>query len=304
VNRRQTGCAYAGAEGFLCARWVVVLALILFGQEVLAADGAAADKGSVASFLDAWFATSDAAKEAQPHWMTPVVTVTPRLEQEYRYDQTWQNRPKSVDLTNYGGGKGLELIPTANTELIIGEPAYQTRSTPKGSVNGWADETLLLKYRVLSGNEENGNYIVTGFLGVSVPSGSDVFTNHDTIVTPTIAAGKGWGTRAAGFDVQSTLGIAIPTGDKRTLGMPTVWNTALQAHILEKLWPEIEATYTYYKDGPNDGKHQLALTAGLVLGRFEVTPRVKLIVGGGYQKPVSSFYVFNHTWLLTARAAF
>src|SRR5438477_5012549 len=29
----------------------------------------------------------NAAKESQPHWMTPVVTVTPRLEQEFRYDQ-------------------------------------------------------------------------------------------------------------------------------------------------------------------------------------------------------------------------
>jgi hypothetical protein len=276
----------------------------MFGPEALAADGAATEQGGVAGFLDAWFATSDAAKEAQPHWMTPVVTVTPRLEQEYRYDQTWQNRPKSVDITSYGGGKGLELIPSANTELIIGEPAYQTRRTPTGSVSGWADETLLLKYRAISGNEEHGNYIVTGFLGVSVPSGSDVFTNHDTIVTPTIAAGKGWGTRTAGFDVQSTLGIAIPTGDKRTLGMPTVWNTALQGHILDKLWPEIEVSYTYFKDGPNDGKSQVALTGGLVLGRFEVTSRVKLIVGGGYQKAVSSFYTFNHTWLLTARAAF
>ena len=302
---RQTGGVHADAEWWsLCSRWVVVLALIMFGQDVLAADGAATEKGGVAGFLDEWFANSDAAKEAQPHWMTPVVTVTPRLEQEYRYDQTWQNRPKSVDITNYGGGKGLELIPTANTELIIGTPAYMTRNTPKGTVSGWADETLLLKYRVLSANEEHGNYIVTGFLGVSVPSGSDAFTNHDTIVTPTIAAGKGWGTRTAGFDVQSTLGIAIPTGDKRTLGMPMVWNTALQAHILEKLWPEIEATYVYFKDGPNDGKHQLALAVGVVLGRFELTRRARLIVGGGYQKTVSSFHTFNHAWLLTARVAF
>jgi len=286
------------------ARSAVILALIMFGQEGLAADGAATEKGGVSSFLDAWFATSDAAKESQPHWMTPVVTVTPRLEQEYRYDQTWQDRPKGVDLTNYGGGKGLELIPTSNTEIIIGEPAYMTRTTPKGSVSGWADETLLLKYRVLSANEEHGNYIVTGFLGVSAPTGNAAFTNHDTIVTPTIAAGRGWGTREAGFDIQSTIGIAIPTGDKRTLGMPTVWNTAFQAHVLKKLWPEIEATYTNYNGGPNDGKHQLAMSAGLVLGRFEIAPRVKLIVGGAYQKPLGTFHTFNHTWLLTARAAF
>jgi hypothetical protein len=42
----------------------------------------------------------------------------------------------------------------------------------------------------------------------------------------------------------------------------------------------------------------------MVLGRFPVGQRVKLIIGGGYQKAVSSFHTFNHTWLLTARAAF
>jgi hypothetical protein len=256
------------------------------------------------SFLDRWFATSDASKEEQPHWMTPVVTVTPRLEQEYRYDQTWQNQPKSVDIDNYGAGKGLELIPTENTEIILGVPGYQSRTTPKGTVSGWADETFLLKYRAVTANEENGNYIATGFFGVSVPTGADVFTSHKTIITPTLALGKGWGSRSAGFDIQSTAGIAVPTGDKRELGMPVAWNTTFQGHLLEKLWPEIEANYTYFKAGPNDGKTQVAVTAGLVLGRFEVSPRVKLIIGGGYQKAVSSFHTFNHTWLMTARAAF
>jgi hypothetical protein len=56
--------------------------------------------------------------------------------------------------------------------------------------------------------------------------------------------------------------------------------------------------------GPHNGKTQVAITGGLVLGRFAVTPRIKLIIGGGYQKAVSSFYTFNHAWLLTARAAF
>jgi hypothetical protein len=282
----------------------IAITLALLAAPAQAADATGTSPASGDGGSDGWFATSDAAKEAQPHWMTPVVTVTPRLEQEYRYDQISQNRPKSVDLTSYGGGKGLELIPTTDTEVIIGQPAYQTKDTSTGHVSGWADETLLLKYRVLSANEEHGNYIVTGFLGVSLPSGSSAFTNHETIVTPTIAAGKGWGTRTAGFDIQSTLGVSIPTGDKHTLGMPTVWNTALQAHVLEVLWPEVEVAYTYFRDGPNDGKSQVAVTAGLVVGRFALTPRVKLIIGGGYQKPVSSFYTFNHTWVLTARAAF
>ncbi len=283
---------------------VVVSCALGISASLLGSLACAEDSSASSTFLDKWFATSDASKEEQPHWMTPVVTVTPRLEQEYRYDQSWQNRPKNVDLDNYGGGKGLELIPTDNTEVILGEPAYQTRITRAGKTSGWADETLLLKYRAATANEENGNYIATGFLGVSLPTGSDVFTNHQTIVTPTLALGKGWGSRSSGFDIQSTLGIAIPTGDKRVLGVPIAWNTAFQGHVLEKLWPEIEANYTYFKAGPNEGKTQVAVTAGLVLGRFEVTRRVKLIVGGGYQKAVSSFHTFNHTWLMTARAAF
>jgi len=183
-------------------------------------------------------------------------------------------------------------------------PAYQTRNTPKGKVGGWADESLLLKYRLMSANEESGNYIVTGFMGVSLPTGGEAFTNHTAIYTPTIAVGKGWGTREQGFDIQSTLGVALPSADLKTLGRPIAWNTALQAHVFEKLWPELEANYTYFKDGPNDGKTQVALTGGVVLGRFEVTRRARFIVGGGYQKVVSSFHTFNHAWLMTARLAF
>ncbi len=236
--------------------------------------------------------------------MTPLVTVTPRLEQEYRFDQTWQSRAGGVQFDNSGNNKGLEVIPGANTELILGQPGYQTRTTPKGTVTGWTDESFLMKYRLVANNEENGNEIVTAFLGVSVPTGSEVFTSHATIVTPTIAAGKGWGTRDHGFDIQSTLGISVPTADERLLGEPIAWNTTFQAHVLEKLWPEIEANYTYFKGGPNDGRSQTALTAGLIAGRFAVTQRVRLIVGGGYQQAVSSFRTFEHTWLLTARAAF
>ncbi len=280
--------ALLSARFHLPAAWVLLLA------------GAALP---TAARADDWFATSEAAKESQPHWMTPVVTVTPRLEQEFRYDQSWQDRPRGVQLDNYGGGKGLELIPTPDTEVIIGVPAYQVRDTPAGRTTGWADETLLLKYRLASANEEHGNYLLTGFLGVSLPTGSAAVTNHKTIITPTLAAGQGWGTREAGFDIQSTLGIAVPTGNLRTLGAPVAWNTAFQAHI-GKLWPELEANYTYFRNGPNDGRSQTALTAGLVVGRFELGRRARFIVGGAYQKAVSSFKTFNHTWLLTARVAF
>jgi len=135
-------------------------------------------------------------------------------------------------------------------------PAYQVRDTPTAHV--------------------------TGFLGVSVPTGSEAFTNHKTLITPTLAGGYGWGTREQGFDIQSTLGIALPTGNLATLGSPVTWNTAFQGHV-GKLWPELEVNYVYFKDGPNDGRSQTALTAGLVAGRFELSHRMRFIIGGGYQ---------------------
>jgi hypothetical protein len=291
-------CLLGAAGGAVCAA---------AGQLDSATDADAAagpDADTTGGFLGRWFALSDAAKESQPHWMTPLVTVTPRLEQEFRYDQSWQSRPGGVELNNYGNGKGLELIPAPDTEIILGVPAYEVRQTRKGSSSGWADETLLLKYRVLSANEENGNFIVTGFLGASVPSGGETFTNNASIITPTLAAGKGWGSRAMGFDVQTTLGVAIPLSDEHAIGTTTTWNTSLQAHVLDKLWPEIEATYTSYQDGPHSGKTQFALTAGIVLGRFDLGARARLILGGGYQWPLTNFRTFNDSWLATARVAF
>jgi hypothetical protein len=251
-----------------------------------------------------WFMRSDAAKASQPHWMTPLVTVTPRLEQEFRYDQGWQVRSGGVDLDNYDSGKGLELIPSPHTEVILGVPAYEVRSSRAGRVTGWSDESLLLKYRILSADEQQGNYILTGFLGLSLPSGDVPFTNTRAVLTPTIAAGKGWGSADRGLDVQSTLGIGIPLAQQRRLGTTTVWNASLQAHVLGKLWPEFESTYSVFTDGPNAGKRQWALTTGLILGRFDLGPRARLIVGGGYQWTVSTFRLFNHSWLGTLRIAF
>ncbi len=287
-------------------RWAIglLLGLPLCCLAARAADTDTGRTDGIGQFIDDWLATSDAAKEAQPHWMTPVITVTPRLEQEFRYDQSRQTRSGNVNLENFGGSKGLELIPADNIELILDVPAYQRRITPKGTVTGWADETLLVKYRFAAANEEHGNYIVTGFLGVSIPSADHAFTNGHTITTPTLAVGKGWGTREAGFDVQSTVGIAIPSAGARQLGTPVTWNTAFQGHLPYKMWPELEVNYTHFRQGPNDGKEQVALTAGLVLGRFELGRRARLILGGGYQHAISSFHTFQYNWLLTGRVAF
>src|SRR5438445_253806 len=43
-----------------------------------------------------WFARVDKTKDEQPHWVTPLATTTPRLEEEYRYEQLWQTNAKGI----------------------------------------------------------------------------------------------------------------------------------------------------------------------------------------------------------------
>lgn len=276
----------------------LVLALAVATAPPAAAQTAAGSGGD-------WFSRVDQTQAEQPHWITPLLTVTPRLEEEVRYDQQWQTRPNDATLTNYGVGKGLELIPFEHVEVILGIPAYEVLDTTKGDKRGWADETFLVKYRVAAADEDHGNSIFTAFLGVSVPTGDTAFTTNHYIYTPTLAGGKGWGTRTQGFDIQTTVSAAIPASDEKTLGIPWVWNTALQAHVFdEHFWPEVEVNYTHFMDGPNDGKNQVVMVFGAVLGRFPIAGRLRLVVGAGYEQTVSTFKTFDHAWLLSVRTPF
>src|SRR5438876_9472890 len=115
---------------------------LVLGLLIVAVGTASADQDYGEDYFRNWFARVDKSQEEQPHWMTPIVTVTPRLEQEIREDFLWQPRPNGDYLTNYGGQKGLELIPTDDTEIIIGIPTYQMLRSSKMPLKevGWAAE--------------------------------------------------------------------------------------------------------------------------------------------------------------------
>jgi hypothetical protein len=259
------------------------------------------NSGPVTGYFLNWFDRVSAIQAEQPHWVTPLATVTPRLEEELRYDQMWQSVTGGHQTDNYGGNKGLELIPFDPVEVIIGVPAYEFENTHPHRY-GWTDETFLLKYRIMSGNEDNGNYILTAFMGLSVPSGSDVYTGHYYLYTPTIAYGKGWGK----FDFQSTLGLTVPNvaGLNTGPGMSLAWNTAFQYHIAKYFWPEVEANYTYWMNGTREGINQLYITPGLLLGRLPIYNRVGLTFGAGVQVAVTDKPQLHRNIILTARLPF
>jgi len=277
---RLRGCLFAAH---------IALAVCLLGNST-----ASAQKPDDAGYFPDWFHRVDATQAAQPHWITPLFTVTPRLEEEFRSDITWTPTAEGNNL-NYGSGKGLELIPTKETEIILGPPPYQV---PAGGPNGGGNIPLLLKYRIFAGNEEHGNYLVTAFLGGSIPAGR--YATEYGSITPTIAFGKGY----RNFDFQSTIGWTIPTGGRQKSGTPVAYNTAFQYRVLRKLWPELETNITLWPNGKLVGEKQVFISPGLVAGRFHLWRRLGLSIGAGEQIAVTRYHQYNHAPTLSVRFPF
>jgi hypothetical protein len=255
---------------------------------------------ALSGFFDSWFAMASHTQAEQPHWITPLVTVTPRLEQEVRYDQLFQSSSKDgVATNNFGGGKGVEIIPEEHIELIVGIPGFLARTRPRNT-DGFGDWPFLLKLRMLAANEERGNYILTAFLGVSVPTGSNVNGAGHAIFTPQLAFGKGFGD----FDFQSTVGVSLPSGGLDRLGLPVSYNTAFQYRLFKYFWPELETNYTWFSYGEKTGRNQLFITPGIVVGRIPIHDRVGLTFGTGVQIAVTKTRAYNHNWIITARIPF
>jgi hypothetical protein len=250
-------------------------------------------------YFSNWFERVDKTQSEQPHWITPLATTTPRLEEEYRYDQLWQTNAKGITTDNYDGGKGLELIPFEKVEVIFNVPPYVDHNNPADK-NGWGDAAFLVKYRLLSASEQHGSYILTAFLGWSVPTGQYSNGALHAIVTPTIAYGKGFGN----FDVQGTFGVALPVADTNLIGRNYLLNNTFQYRILRKLWPEVELNSTFFQDGKNDGRKQNFVTPGLVIGRLHVGKRLGFSIGGGYQIATTHFHTNNHNAILSIRFPF
>ncbi|MDQ6702321.1 MAG: hypothetical protein M3Z96_04015 [Pseudomonadota bacterium] len=269
---------------------------------------AVAPDNPVADYFATWFDRVDAAQASQPHWMTPITTITPRLEEEFRYDQFQKFLGNGAEVNNYFGGKGLELIPTTTNEILINVPAFEQRTNHEPAT-GFADGNFVtVKQRLLSANEENGNYILSAFLGFQAPTGIPAFTNKAWIVTPTIAGGIGWGD----FDIQGTIAYPLPTDNQHDIGTAVVSSLTLQYHIAPYFWPEFAFNDTQWTSGERAGRNQLFVSPGIMFGRFQIYNRVKLNFGIAYQVAIVPDHhitdpltpMYNHAWILSLRVTF
>jgi hypothetical protein len=285
--------------------------LLLAGLTAAAPGQQPADAAGRASWIARYQSRVSATQARQPHWITPLVTVTPRLEQEVRADFVRQVNPKLYSTWNLGNGKGLELIPASRIELLFNVPPFVDHSQP-GSKDGFGDVTFLMKFRLLARNEDSGNAIVTAFLGASVPTGKNGNGGCCAVVTPTLAAGKGFGR----LDLTSTLGGSLPVTNTEKLGHSITWNHVAQYRAgstgaRRLFWPEFEINSTFYSGGSDDGKVMSFATPGLVVGRVPLSHgpsgepgRLGLTFGIGEQIAMTHFHTYNHALVLTARLPF
>lgn len=264
---------------------------------------------------DSWVARYQArvtaTQSAQPHWITPLVTVTPRLEQEVRSDFTRQTNARRFDTWNYGNGKGLEIIPARRIELLFNVPPFFAHRQP-GVKDGFGDVSFNSKFRIFARNEQHGNAILTAYLAASVPTGKNGNGGCCAVVTPSLGGGKGWGN----FDVESTLGGSLPVTNAKGLGHTIAWNTTAQYRLAASgvarfFWPEIEFNSSFFSGGANDGKKMAFATPGLVIGRIPLAHnadgapgRLGLTFGAGEQIALTHFHTYNHAIVLTARIPF
>jgi hypothetical protein len=262
------------------------------------------------SFFTRYQARVTATQSEQPHWITPLVTVTPRLEQELRTDFVHQYNPKGFAIWNYGNSKGLEFIPARRIEILINVPPYFYRTN--GEPNGWGDLSFNSKVRLFARPEEDGNYILTFYFAATVPTGNNGNGSCCATVTPTLGGGKGFGRWA----LESTLGGSLPITNSKGLGHTITWNNAIQYHLAKTgaarfVWPELEFNDSFFKGGADDGDTQLFGTPGIVFGRVPlrhtaggVPGRLGLTFGAGEQIALSHFHTYNHATVLTLRLPF
>ncbi len=249
--------------------------------------------------LHRWLRMADRVQASQPDWLSPLATTSGRLKQEFRYDVLDQPVPGDNRQYQLGGSKGFEFISSPRTQILLGVPTY-TLQSPNGPPAGFGDLPLQLKIRIASAERREGNYLLTFILGAMVPTGSHRYGAGDEVLTPTIAAGKGWGR----FDVQSTFAANLPAANTARLGRQLQWNTAFQYRVAWKLWPELEANTTFYETGKNAGAKQLFLTPGVGFGRVHLKDRLRFSTAVGMQIATTRFHTYNHRWIFSERFSF
>ena len=252
-------------------------------------------------FWARWFRRSDHSKSEQPHWLTPLATTTPRLEQELRYDVNWsQARPGGPYTETYGNTKGLELIPVEHVEIIAAVPAYVVHDNPGGKE--WlgrlpAPREVPPALRERRARQLHPHRLPQLDLSLGHERQRPAQGDHHAHARLRKGVGR---LRHPGND---SAPRSRQVSRRRSAGL-TRGITRSSCTRFRSIWPEIEINQSWFSGGRNDGKEQTFVTPGVVVGRTRITDRVGFTFGAGVQIAVSRFHTSNHNIILSMRAPF
>lgn len=238
----------------------------------------------------------------QPTWPTPVVETEPRLTQYYRFSFSNQYTAAGTQTTSYGNARGGGIIAWNRCEFDVLPPPYIQHNS--SAADGFGDTSALIKYRIVSGNAEHGNYILTAVLSHTFATGSAKNGALTDSWNPTLAGGKGITKR---IDVESSLGGSMPTGKIAAQGRSITWNSLAQDHIAKSVWLELENNATFFRGGSHNGEMQNFVTPGAfyVFRRSDWKPTHPFVVfDGGMQIATSRFHTYNHNLVAEMRILF
>lgn len=246
-------------------------------------------------------AHNDAMTALQPSWVAPLVQSDSRLGQFVRLSFSSSYMPGTHSLS-YGNGKGFGVIAFNRFQFDFMPPSYfqNYSSTMK---DGAGDTGTQVKFRIASGNAQHGNYALSAIVSKSFATGSYANGMATGIFGPRLAAG--WARKR--FDVQTTLGGALPTGKIAAQGRAIEWNVTAQAHASAHLWLGVEDNAAFNLGGPFDGTVQNFATPAAF---YVVRPRswkpthAFVIFDGGMQIATTRFHFYNHNLISEMRVLF
>jgi len=249
-------------------------------------------------WVSRWLRMVDKTRAEQPHYVAGLITTHVLLVQQFRFDSYFQ-QAAGIWTDEYGGGKGLEIIPNTRMEVQVGIPPYFSHGAPNVP-DSFGDVSIFVKFRAFSAPEGKGDYFLGFFLGGVFPSATPPNGLAHTVWSPMIAAAKGWGF----FDVQSTLSGNLPQSGTNVLGRQILFNNTLQFKVASIFWPEVETNSTFFVDGPLSGNKETFLTPSLITGPFQIAERLHFAAGLGVQIAASHFHRYDHRLIWTMRFPF
>jgi len=268
--------------------------------------GAQADSSNGTRVSAQYAARVAQVRATQPGWASPLASESLRLNQGIRYDAVREKMPTGQRAWYLGSPMVFATIPFSRVETAIVVPERVWNNHPSLK-DGAGDIAFAAKYRILSANEHEGNYVMSAWGVVTLPTGSYGNGSPNASFIPGLGVGKGFGA----FAGQTTLSATLPTGVRAValLGRPIAWNSMVEYRFRRIFVPELEDNLTLFKDGLTDGLVQNFVTPGLWIsslplhGRGSSSPRA-IALGAAMQVATSRLPTYNHGLILSGRILF